>query len=405
MVRKIGASLVFPLSGPVIRNGFLDVDERGFITSMGRLTGAGERKDIDFFEGMLVPGFVNVHGHLELSHLKGKVERGKGMGHFIGEINRLRAAGTEEIVRSAGEAEEEMLRQGIVAAGDIVNTSDTLALKKERRLEWVSFVEIFGFHPSRAGRAINEALRIRQLFQEAGLAASIVPHSPYSVSRELFSEIRKLNRGECGMISMHNQESNAENQLFDTGDGPIMDHITGNLGIDASHWSPSGKSSLETVLPLLPGGVPLLLVHNVYTTENDIRLLKLRLLKQMASGDRNQQVWLVLCPNSNLWIGKSLPPVDLFRKEKMKLCIGTDSLASNDGLSVLSELKTILHHFPGIPAEELFTWASWEGASALGINHLYGSFDIGKKPGILLISPIDREKGQLLPESRVQRLI
>jgi cytosine/adenosine deaminase-related metal-dependent hydrolase len=393
-----------------MENGFLEVDESGWITSLGLISELPDMKGIEFFEGMLVPGFVNAHVHLELSHLKGKVQPGNGMGHFIGEINRLRATGAEEIFRSAAAAEEEMLRQGIVAAGDIVNTADTLALKKEHRLEWITFVETFGFHPARAEKAIGEARRIRQLFQEAGLTASIVPHSPYSVSRELFLKISSLDREECSILSMHNQESEDEMQFFRTGDGPILEHITNNLGIDASHWRPSGLSPLETVFPLLPEDVPLLLVHNTYTSKNDIHQLKLhpkrRQLKQTASSDEtNRSIWMVLCPNSNMYIGNNLPPVELLRSEGMNLCLGTDSLASNEELSIFSEIKTLQRHFPGIPTGELFAWASRNGAQALGINIRYGTFDVGKKPGVLLISAVDLRNGSLLPESRVQRLI
>ena len=396
-MRKIGASLIFPLSGPVLENGYLEVDDNGCIISCGLLSGKDSTQGIEFFDGMLVPGFVNAHVHLELSHLKGKIQPGKGMGYFIGEINRLRAAGADEIFRSAAAAEEEMLRLGIVAAGDIVNTRDTLALKKQRRLEWITFVETFGFHPSRAEKAITGAKQLWQLFQEAGLAASIVPHSPYSVSQELFRKIRELNRSACKIISMHNQESAAEIQLFRSGDGPLLEHITGNLGLDASHWTPSGLSPLATVLPLLPVETPLLLVHNTFTTEQDVHLLK--------QAEKHRKIWLVLCPNSNLYIEKTLPPVDLFRREGMNLCLGTDSLASNQELSIISELKTLQKHFPGIPVNELFSWASLNGAQALGAGDRYGSFDTGKKPGILLISPVDLKNGKFLPESRVQRLI
>ena len=398
MVRKIGASRIFTLSGPVIENGVLEVDESGYITSVGKFSGSRQMKDADFFEGMLIPGFVNTHCHLELSHLKGRITREKGIGYFIGEINRQRAAGDDEMIRSAALAEQEMYRQGIVAAGDISNTPVTIEIKKRSRLQWLTFVETFGFHPSRAEKAIGEAKHILGLFREAGLFASIVPHSPYSVSHELFGMIRKLSRDECSVISMHNQESMAEKQLFHTGDGPILEHITRNLGLDASHWVPSGKSSLETILPLLPDNLPLLLVHNTFTSKNDIRLLK-----QAASG-RKQPVWMVLCPNSNLYIGKTLPPAEMFRKEKMDLCIGTDSLASNEELSLLSEIKTLHFHFPGIPLEEMFRWACLNGAHALGMNDRYGSFEAGKKPGILLVSPVDLKNRSLTPSSHVQRL-
>jgi cytosine/adenosine deaminase-related metal-dependent hydrolase len=89
----------------------------------------------------------------------------------------------------------------------------------------------------------------------------------------------------------------------------------------------------------------------------------------------------------------------------MQCCLGTDSLASNTGLSVFSEIKTLHHHFPDIPLEELFTWACLNGAKALGMGDRYGSLEVGKKPGILLITPADPETGALLPESEIRRLV
>ena len=114
---------------------------------------------------------------------------------------------------------------------------------------------------------------------------------------------------------------------------------------------------------------------------------------------------MVLCPNSNLYIGNNLAPAELFRKERINLGLGTYSLASNEELSILSEIKTLQRHFPGIPCGELFSWASRNGAQALGISDQFGTFETGKRPGILLISPVNLKKRLLLTESRVQRLI
>jgi aminodeoxyfutalosine deaminase len=386
-VRRISASWILTLSGPSLKNGLIEVDESGTITAVCESPALSDFRDSEYFEGIIIPGFVNAHCHLELSHLKDRIPVKQGIGRFIGEINKLRVAEEREIIQAASDADQEMFRQGIVAAGDISNTAQTIEVKKRSHLEWLTFVETFGFHPSRANQAIETALSIHAQFKAARLSVSVVPHSPYSVSNELFGKISGLEGKECNIISMHNQESMAENRFFLSGDGPLQEHITRNLGLDTSHWLPSGKSSLETVLPKLPATLPLLLVHNTFST-----LADLRYIKKIRS---SLPPWLVLCPNSNQFIENQLPPVQLFRTEKMQICLGTDSLASNSSLSVFSEIKTLHHHFPEIPLEELITWACLNGARALGLGDRYGSLEVGKKPGILLITP----------KSEVRRLV
>ena len=380
-----------------MKNGIIEVDESGTITALYESPASSHFRDTEFFEGIIIPGFINAHCHLELSHLKDRIKEKQGLSLFIGQINKLRVTEEREIIQAAIDADREMFREGIVAAGDISNTSHTIDIKKRSSIEWLTFAETFGFHPSRANQAMETALSIHSQFKAANLSVSVVPHSPYSVSNELFRKISELEGRECSIITMHNQESMEENRFFLSGDGPILEHITRNLGLDASHWHPSGKSSLETVLPKLPVTLPLLLVHNTFSTLQDLRFLK------EFRGDL--PTWLVLCPNSNLFIGDQLPPVQLFRSEKMQICLGTDSLASNTGLSVFSEIKTLHNHFPEIPLEELFTWACLNGAKALGLDDRYGSLEVGKKPGILLITATDLKTGALTPESEVRRLI
>jgi cytosine/adenosine deaminase-related metal-dependent hydrolase len=394
-VRRISASWIFTLSGSSLKNGIIEVDESGYITAIYKPSPSSDFRNTECFNGIIIPGFVNAHCHLELSHLKNRIPVRQGIGRFIGEINKLRVAEEGEIIQAAYDADREMFREGVVAAGDISNTSQTIDIKKGSKIEWLTFVETFGFHPSRAKPAIEMALSIHSQFRAANLSASIVPHSPYSVSNELFGKIAELEGRECSILTMHNQESREENRFFMKGDGPILEHITRNLGLDASHWHPPGKSSLETVLPKLPDTLPLLLVHNTFSTQRDLRFLK----------EFRGLTWLVLCPNSNLFIGNQLPPLKLFRSEKMQICVGTDSLASNTGLSVFSEIKTLHHHFPDIPLVELFTWACLNGARALGMSDRYGSLEVGKNPGVLLITQAGLKNGALMPESEVRRLV
>ncbi len=380
-MRKIAARQIFTFAGPPLVNGVITLDEDGWVRSVeGEEANSKEGPVAEFYDGIVVPGFVNCHCHLELSHLLGQLPEKQGIGNFLDGINRKREAAAEVVIQAARNADRSMVQQGIAGVGDISNTEITTEIKQSSKIRYFTFIETFGFSPARAEKAIRLAQTIKERYDRAGLSSSIVPHAPYSVSDALWEKIRNLNLSDASVLSVHNQESLAEEQFFRTGGGPLGEHIRDNLGLDTSLWAPSQTGSLAAVLPKLPEGRPLLLVHNTFTSSDDLRLLK---------NWRKENLFLVLCPNSNLFIEDQLPPVDLFREEGMTLCLGTDSLASNHSLSLFSEVVTIHRYFPHIPLEELFRWACLNGALALGMTDRLGTISPGKNPGLVLISYVD----------------
>ncbi len=397
-MRKIAATYIFPINQPPVKNGILTCSDEGRIIEIsGSHENFIEQSGLEFYSGILVPGFVNTHCHLELSKLKGKIEEKTGVGGFIGKINELRNQETENTEKAIQVADRRMWASGIVAVGDISNTTLSIDAKKNSKIYYHTFVESFGFHPTRAERAFDYAEFIQIQFNEAGLTSSIVPHSSYSVSKPLFEMIRSNAGFEKSILTIHNQESKSESEFFESGTGDIANHLQNNLGIDISHWKPTGNSSLISVLDYLPLENQLLLVHNTFTTKEDLVELK----KKRST----KNTFLVLCPNSNLYIENLLPPVSQFREENLNICLGTDSLASNYELSVLAEMITLQLHFPEIKLEELFHWAILNGAKALQIDDKFGCFEVGKKPGVNLISGIDFKTMKLTEHSKVKRLI
>ncbi len=397
MVRKIAATYIFPISQPPIKNGILTCFDDGTITEIsGSHEKFIEQSGLEFYSGVLVPGFVNTHCHLELSKLKGKIEEKTGIGGFIGKINTLRNEEQENTEKAIQVADRKMWAAGIAAVGDISNSTLTIKTKKNSKIYYHTFVESFGFHPSRAERAFDYAEFIQFQFNEVGLTTGIVPHSPYSVSKQLFKKIKENALLKKSILTIHNQESKSESEFFKSGTGDIANHLQNNLGIDISHWKPTDKSSLASILEYLPTKNQLLLVHNTFTTKEDLCELK-----KMRS---SENIFFVLCPNSNLYIENQLPPVALFRSKNLNICLGTDSLASNYELSILSEMITLQMNFPDLKLDELLNWACLNGAKALQIEDNFGSFEVGKNPGINLITGIDFKKMRLTENSRVKRL-
>jgi cytosine/adenosine deaminase-related metal-dependent hydrolase len=197
------------------------------------------------------------------------------------------------------------------------------------------------------------------------------------VSPALFELVTAMEGND--LLSLHNQESQAEDDFFKMGDGDFH-RLYEALKLDISFYQASGKSSLQTCLPYFRADQSLLLVHDVMTSEEDLQYIQ-------AVASSLPALSFCLCPNANLYIGNGLPAVDLLRSYGHQLVIGTDSLASNHQLSVLAELKTLQQHFPSVPLAELLQWATLNGAEALGIQERFGSFAVGKKPGVLLLSP------------------
>jgi aminodeoxyfutalosine deaminase len=383
-MKKISADIVFPVSGPTVNNGIVIILNDGTIEAViDPALFDGEVTDIEHHDGIICPGFINSHCHLELSHMKGRIKEGKGLTGFIRDLQSQRVAEEEEIQQAIASAEEAMIKEGIVAVGDISNGSHSFNQKAKGKLKYHTFFEVFGFDPDRAEAAIERAEVLQdeyiRLMTNAGVEAmsSIVPHSPYSVSAKLF----KLTGSHCydknGLITMHNQETESENELFLTGKGKMREMLE-NFGLDLSHWSPTGFNSLPSVLVHLPKCNKMLLVHNTFSDEKDIRWAL----------DYNAQTWFCLCPGANVFIEGRLPDVNLFLKYADKITLGTDSLASNHQLSILEEMKIISSKFPDVNLETFIKWATKNAADFFCFKDL-GSFEKGKRPGVNLIQQVD----------------
>jgi cytosine/adenosine deaminase-related metal-dependent hydrolase len=356
----------------------LEVADDGTVLSVhNNVTGL----DVKHYEGVLCPGFVNVHCHLELSHMKGVIPEHTGLVPFLQQVMQQRGNFTDEQRKAARhEAYNEMRNNGVVAVGDIANVTDTTDLRALGELHFHTFVETIGFtqKPQRQFDYAVDTLKsfATQHSDKKRLAQSITPHAPYSVSETLFSLIDK--HEETSVISIHNQESRAEDEYYMLKQGG-MQTLLHSLKIDDSFFTPSGKSSLQTYLGWLSASHPFIFVHDTYTTLNDLQVAQTLL----------PEVFWCFCPNANLYIESRLPDIHMFVQKDAKICIGTDSLASNHELSVVSELYTIKQHYPELEWEVLLRWGTYNGACALQMQDITGSIAAGQNPGVLQLNGLD----------------
>lgn len=391
MSSYLSATWVYPVSTAPLRNGIVAVSDDGTVTDVWTAE-QGEAlniKGIKYYDGVLVPGLVNTHCHLELSHLAGKIAEHTGLPGFVQQVMQQRAASEAEIQKAMELADSEMYRLGIVATGDISNQIYSREVKLKSKIYYHTFVEAMGFNPVRADEIIQKAIATRDEFLP--LRATIVPHAPYSVSAELFGEIKKVSGDAHESVSIHNQETLDENLFFESKEGHFL-KLYEFLGLDIGFFEAEGKTSLQSYLPFLSGDAKTLLVHNTLTSRADVMFAQLQ----------HQHLYWCLCPGANLYIENRLPDVDLLREAGVRITLGTDSLASNHQLSILAEMK-ILQAQKGVPFEELLSWATLNGAAFLGVEAKFGSLEKGKKPGLNLIKGL---KGELITaETSIERII
>jgi cytosine/adenosine deaminase-related metal-dependent hydrolase len=389
MLTYLSASTIYPVSQPPIKHGVIALNEQGCVKGLYTPQEA-EALGLQInhhYAGALVPGFINTHCHLELSHLRGKISQHTGLFKFVSEVMKYRFADADEILKAMEDADEEMYQNGIVAVGDISNQPVSASVKQKSKLYYHTFVEAMGFNPEHASSIIRKAKETLESFDTT--RASIVPHAPYSVSDELFAAIASISQDHLNLLSIHNQETPAENEFFQHKTGAFLE-LYKMLGLNLEFYKPSGKTALQTTLPKLPKSRTLL-VHNTQTNKADVDFAK----------TEHPDLYWCLCPNANRYIENTLPDVGMLKNEGLRITLGTDSLASNQQLSILKEMQ-VLQEQKQISLQTLLDWATLNGARFLGIEDAYGSLDIGKKPGVLLLENLVDE--QLSSATRIKRL-
>ncbi len=380
-MRKISADIIYPVSSPPVHRGVILLNNEGMVKEILDRDEV-EQSSLEHYSGMIVPGFVNTHCHLELSHLKGKVDSGTGLLPFLKSVVSLREVDPEEIQVAIHTQNRLMEEEGIVAVGDICNTADTLSCKSRSKIHYHSFVEMFDFmQEDWADSSFERYLKVydtlREKFQDR---VSASPHAPYTVSAKLYSKINALNSTYRTIVSIHNQETLHENQLFIDGKGGFPDFFK-HFNVELNNFQPMGKGSIYHALQFLDTNHKHLMVHNTVSDYEDI----------VAAENHLSRAYWVTCPNANLYIENSLPNYDHFRKAGSKIAIGTDSLTSNWQLSMLEEMKTILKYKSSISFDEVLTWATLNGAEALDVSETLGSIEPDKTPGLVHIDAVNSQ--------------
>jgi cytosine/adenosine deaminase-related metal-dependent hydrolase len=362
----------------------LITDEAGVIKDLVSIDQSGT--DVEKLSGILSPGLINAHCHLELSHLKNVIPPHTGLIEFLCTVVTKRDTDPAFIQQQIIKAEKEMYDNGIVAVADIGNTADTAIVKSKSKIFWQNFVEVLSFTDAKAeenfkhyqtvAKELGSALHTSDVLHRT----SLVPHAPYTISPKTFQLINEATANQ--IISIHNQEHPAEDELYKTGGGEFL-NLFKIFGIHSSPFPVTGKSSIRSYLPYFNKGQTIFLIHNTYIAEEDI------IWANEYASVNNLKLIYCLCINANLYIENKTPPVDLLMKHDCHIVLGTDSYSSNWQLSIVKEMQALTESLPKFKTlanlEQLLQFATINGAKALQWDKVLGSFEKGKKPGVVLL--------------------
>lgn len=361
-----------PLAGGavLVRDGL--VADSGTVVDLNRKHSAPL---VDYPGCVILPGLINAHTHLELTHfpawrLRTNVEYNprRFTDWIIQLIKIARGLTPDDYPPSLREGVRMCLESGTTAIGEIISNPLLAGLYRESPLAGRLYFELLGQDPTRFGDKLTAALAAAGSSPEAPLASGLSPHSLYTIGEQYLPKIREAATAGRLPLAIHVSESAAETDLLFDSSGPLAQDFYPFVGWEGYLGRPQRCSSTELLdrHGLLTPDT--LAVHCVHVTLADARLLKER------------GVSIALCPRSNDKLDVGRAPVGLFKKLGIPLAVGTDSLASNDSLSLWDEMRYALEAFPhDLTAEDLLRMVTVDAASALKISACCGSLEAGKR--------------------------
>ncbi len=384
----IRAKWIFPILSQPILDGAVEIKNKKII-NVGKFKEVSKEailaKTIDFGETIILPALVNAHTHLELSALRFKISPPSG--DFISWVKNViklkENLSLVEIKESAKAVLYHFWKEGIGIVGDVGNTALTLDLLCNSTFYGYFFHEVISF---KGGYNLKE---IQVKSPSPNFKITYSAHAPYSVSPLLLQAIKSYNKKRKKLFCIHCAESIEEIKFLEKGEGPLLEFLK-ERGQWNENFVPPRVSPIKYLNSLKLLDEDTLLVHVIHIDEKDLEILK------------NTKPKICICLKSNLFIGVGIPRLKELLSAGLDVCIGTDSLASNDQISIWEEMKTIYTYYPDISPEEILKIATFKGAKVLGFDKM-GAILAGYNPNMLVVEIRDYLKEK--PEETIRSLI
>ncbi|MGH7664078.1 MAG: amidohydrolase family protein [Gemmatimonadaceae bacterium] len=370
------ARWVLPVARPPIADGVVAVQD-GKIAYVGDARDAPQAPEEPLGDVLLMPGLINAHTHLELTGMRGFLEKLE-FHEWITTLTRARRDVLSDamLLDSARLGISEGVRAGVTTFADTCESGVALAAMREAGVRGIVYQEVFGPDPARCSDSIarlRERLRELRLHETSLVRVGVSPHAPYSVSDDLFAATAQLAAAESLPMAIHVAESEAEDDLIRRGRGPFADLLTRrSIGIARRAGSPVELLARTGVLATHP-----LLIHCVRAGAADLDLIA-------AAGSA-----IAHCPASNAKLGHGIASVTDMLARGIPVGLGSDSVASNNRMDILDEARLAvlfqrarLAEHDALSAEQALEMATLGGARALGLERVTGSLEVGKDADI-----------------------
>lgn len=403
-MKIIAASYLYNPGFPPVEGGAVALRD-GVIAATGTLSELTRdyRCPVEEFPGcVLMPGMVNAHTHLELTHYPSwKIRKGldyaprQYVDWIVQVIKICRALSREELLHSLHEGVRISIAAGTTSVGDILTNLTLLPDYLTMAVSGRVFLEALGHDPSLcAARKTAVASAIHD-FTGDSLLPGLSPHAPHTLSQAFMTDMIALAQSYAIPSMIHLAESSEEIDFWFDSTGRIASEIYPMAGWEG-YLSPPRRTSPVAYLDSI-GALSSMTtcVHAVHVTPVDVGIM------------RDRGVSIVICPRSNDLLDVGTPPLMLFRASRIPLAIGTDSLASNDSLSLWDELRFLHERLPRMfTPEELLSMATIGGARALHLQTRTGTLEVGKRGDIQVLlssAPLTAHgmAGALLENARV----
>ena len=368
------APRVLPIASPSLENGGVAVLENR-ITAVGRYSDMLKKFPaaavVDHPDCVLLPGLVNAHIHLELSHLANLSQR-QPPATFSGWIENMLAArdraGEDEKHRAARLVLQQQHQDGIAVLADIGNTSLGRSLEADFPGVLLPFHEFLGLRET----GVAAQLKLLDQKNEREYCSG---HAPYSTHAALLCGLKARARRLGQVFPIHVAESEAEIVMISRGRGEFVEFLKQRSFWDGS-FQATGIDNSGSVQYLQQLGLldeKTLCVHCVHVSDREIELLQ-------KTGAR-----VCLCPGSNRYLGVGLAPVMKYLQAGIIPALGTDSLASNPRLSIWREMRLLAESHPGLAVSDILIMATLGGAAALGVEQQAGTLEPGRQARFLAV--------------------
>ena len=346
------ADWLLPMDDAPLLRGWMKV-EGGRVVAMGSEAALPPDVEVQQFPGcVLLPGFINAHCHLELTALKNRIPAGKSFPVWVEELRGLTTGlSSEDYRQSVKEGISLLLRGGATTVIDVGNTGDALSVLSESPMRSFALVETLGLDPSLAeSRSEHAASLANQLANTARFRTGVALHAAYSCSRDLLVKVNAFQKERKLPVSIHAAESAEEAELFSSASGSLQKYCRSIFPEAPEHWATSPLRWLEENLLLQEGA---LVIHGNHLYERDLEIL----LRRKST--------VVHCPSSHAFFGHKAFPYAELRQRGIPVCLGTDSLASGDSLSMLDQIRMFRKNFSEVTAQKALRMATTVAARAL----------------------------------------